>query len=455
MKKVYLILLSILFLSCATNKIVRWPSDSDEQKSRSLVAINKNSIFKDFLWTTPPVSCRKIENDFKFDNKNYSFEIKEDKLVISKEGITTIFDKLKSDESIYPNTEYLEPTTKVIPKWVPRTTTKVDTVPVSKTRTVPVTTYGANGTSSTSFQTEFYTDFENRVVTETKWVWEMHTEFSYTIPSFDYYKIELDRDTIFYIYEIDSEYYIQNPSYLLCKETNKSFWGDKEVNILFIDSNANGIYLESEDHVLFNIWNPYDPNDSYREISSLMDNRWYYSDILKEDLFLEFTQESGNINISYLNEKFIENENEGTLTINGIKEYKPDIFVNGKKYRIKDGKPFNSEYGNFNIKISTENYLDYLESYAIDEEEPNKVINYQLTDSATLLKIENIFSNNYFVTIKNDRYTKTYYNLKEINIPLGENIIEISVNGFTLSRTINTNISEIIKIDFEGEIKKL
>lgn len=453
-KKIYLLLISLLLSSCAT-QIVRWPSNSEEQKSRSLVKAKNESIFKDFLWTTPPISSKEIKDNFKFNNEAFSFTVIDDQLVIISDNKEYKFNKITSDGTIYPNTEHLIPTTKIVRKWVPKTKTVTETVPVQRTRTVPVTTFNADGSSSTSYRTEFYTAYETRFVTKTEWVWETHTEHSYTIPKFDYYNVELDNGMNFYVYELDNRYYLQNPSYLLCTEMNKSFWGEKEVNLIFIDSNSNGIFLETEDHILFNTWNPYDPNSSYREISYLMDNKWYYNDVLKEELYLDFSQDDKLINISYLNEEFIGNEKSGTLTVNGIANLDTKIYVNGKKYRIQDNKPFKAEYGQYNIKISLDNHVDYFDSFKIDNENKNHVIEYKTTEPAALLKVENIFSNNYFVNITNNKYSKTYYKLKKINLPYGENLVEINVNGFTLKKSINITKAEDIKIDFEEEIQYL
>lgn len=455
MKKTFVVLISFLLVSCMTNQIVRWPSKSDEQKSRYLEKKSNKSIFKDFLWTTPPVTSRKIENNFKFNDEDFTFNIINKQLLLIRNGNELKFDLIKSENNIYPNTEYLQSTTKTVQKWVPKTTTLPETVPVQKTRTVPVTTFGPNGAASTSFNTEYYTDFETRFVTKTDWVWEFETIKSYTIPDFDFYNIELDNEINFYIYNINNEYFLQNPSYLLCKETNKSFWGEKEVNLIFIDSNANGIFLEMDDQILFNTWNPYDPNDTYSEISYLMDNQWYYGEVLKNDLYLDFSIKNNLIYISYLNEKYIGNENLGSLTVTGIDMLKADIFLNGKKYNIKNDKAFKTEYGFFNMRIFLKNHVDYYDSFVVDDVNPDKVIKYKFTEPATLLKITNIFSKNYFVTINNKLGMKTYYNLKEINIPYGENEIDINVNGFSLKKNITASRPDTIEIDFEKEIKNI
>lgn len=455
MNKLYLIVtFNILLTSCAT-QIVRWPDKSDEQQSRSLEKVSNKSIFNDFLWTTPPTSAIEIESEFFFNNEAYSFEVNNEQLTIFKDDKKFEFSKMKSDGEIYPNTDFLEPTTKIVTKWVPKTRTVTETVPVQKTRTVPVTSFNADGTSSTSFQTEFYTDFETRFVTKTEWVWESYSELSYKVPRFEYFNVEIDSNTNFYIYVINDKYYLQNPSYLLCKEMNQSFWGEKEVNLIFIDSNANGIFLEEDDHILFNIWNPYDPDSSYKEISYLMDNKWYYLDTLKKELYLEFSMDADLINISYLNEEFIGNEKSGTLTINGIENLQTKTYVNGKKYNIKNNKPFNIEFGQFNIKVILANHVDYFDSFRIDDQNQHHIIKYNITEPAALLKIKNIFSNNYFVNISNSTYNKTYYKLKEINLPYGENFVEINVNGFSLKKTINVSSSEEIEIDFEDEIQKI
>lgn len=453
MKKFAPLLLCLLLASCAT-KIVRWPDKSPEKGSRTLAASENPDIFADFLWTTPPLTSRKIAENFRYAGREYSFRIEEGALLLSREGRTERFERQRSEGEIYPSTDYLEPATRTVYKWVPETRTVMESVPVSKTRSVPYTTTGMNGMMTTSYRTEFYTEIEHRFVTKTEWVWRSQVEHWYRVPSFDYYRIEREGELPFLIYEIDGETYLQNPGYLLCRETNKSFWGEKEINLLFIDTNADGNFLDPEDHMLFHSWNPYDPRSRHREISRLMDNKWYYTDALEQDLFLSFRLSDGGVALSYLNEAYIDNEEWGSLTVGGIEGLKPDIFLNGKEYNLKNDKPAAIQYGRFHMRIQLKKHLDYHCSFTVDEETPQVHIDYRETPPASLLKIRGIYSDNYFVTVTNSEGSRNYYKADEINIPLGENTVAISVNGFVLTRTIDTDSPRTVNIYFEEEIQK-
>ncbi|MDA3851129.1 MAG: hypothetical protein PF447_07620 [Spirochaetaceae bacterium] len=294
--------------------MVRWPDRSQEQQSRSLELEKKDNIFQDFLWTSPPMSARKIQSEFSFNGEDFKYTLENQLLELAYQGDSYSFELSTSDKDIYPNIGYLEEKSRIIQSWVPKTEIVAETVAVSKTRTVPVTSTDMDGNISTSFQTEFYTDFETRFVPKTSWQWESHTEYYYEVPSFQYYLIDLG-EIPFILYALEEqgepELFLQNPSYLLGSEINQGFWGDKDVNLLFIDSNNNGIYLEEQDHMLFNSWNPYDPNSHYQEISQVMDNLWYFTRDLKDNLFMDFSLEGKTLHIDYLNEEFVGNENIG------------------------------------------------------------------------------------------------------------------------------------------------
>ena len=53
---------------------------------------------------------------------------------------------------------------------------------------------------------------------------------------------------------------MQNPAYCKVTEQEQSFWGEKDMNIIFMDVNSDGIFFENNNKVLFNVWNPYDKN---------------------------------------------------------------------------------------------------------------------------------------------------------------------------------------------------
>lgn len=458
--RISLLFLPLILGSCLSfNRTVsRWPDRSEEQVSRNIPCEKKENIFSGFGWTTPPITSREIEDHFTFAGTEYSFSLENGLLNLQwdHESITLSAEK---SSGIYPDLSFLDPVNEIRHHWVPKTYHRMESVPVTKTRTVPVTTTGANGMISTSFRTEFYTDWEFHTVVETRMEWEATSVLTYHFPELEYYDVHLDDGTHFYIYQLAGQntekFLLQNPDYYHSVERNKNIWGvNRDMNLLFIDSNANGIYMEPEDHLLFHVWNPYDPDSQYSSVDRLIDNHWYPMVLMHENRFLDFTFDQDMLKIAYLNEEYMGNEALGVLTFTGLDELDAAIFLNGKRYRPIGSYEFPIEYGYYNLLIRLNEHMDFNESFLINAENPDYEIVYKPTEEACTLIIRNLFSESFSVTVTSDGYEDTFFNREILPLPLGDTTVEINVSGYTMVRSFHYDEPQEVSLNFEEEVKK-
>ncbi|WP_028973295.1 hypothetical protein [Spirochaeta cellobiosiphila] len=462
--------------SCSTflgsKNIVRWPDKYEEKVSRNILSTTHPSIFEDYQWTTPNLKSYKLvfhtENDKRmssltFDNTTYTIELTEDENLIISSGKEhhDVLNLETSSNDIYYDISTLDRVLTYKMRWVSKTTFETQSVMVTKTRSVPVTTFGPNGTSSTSFKTEFYTENEFRTVPVTKMEWESYPVYEYRIPQFEYYKFPVRNNRLsLYIYKVidgqKTSYYVQNPSYVVAEETQQALFGQKKVNILLLDNNCNGSYTDKEDLVMFNVWNPYSQNSTYRTLDKLNDNYWYKQELIENEKFMTFTIQDNHLQIDYANQYYVGNEEQGTLVLDNKTDLKVELTVNGKKYR--DAKPginnYSCELGLFNYVISTKGHLDYSGTFKLTSIEEPVNIEYVQQKEACILEIKNIFSKSYSVTVESENFNKTYYNVTKINVPIEKVKMMINVNGFIFSKEMNMKTGTNI-IDFEKEIKEL
>jgi len=458
--KISLLFLPLILGSCLSfNRTVsRWPDRSEEQVSRNIPCEKKENIFSGFGWTTPPIASREIEDQFSFGGKNYTFSLEKGLLHLQWDQGSIELTAERSN-GIYPDISFLEPVHEIRYHWVPKTYHRMESVPVTKTRTVPVTTTGPDGMISTSYTTEFYTDWEFHTVVETRMEWEASSVLTYHFPDLEYFDVHLEDGTHFYIYLLAGQntekFLLQNPDYYHSVEQNKNIWGvERDMNLLFIDSNANGIYMEPEDHVLFHVWNPYDQDSLYTSVDRLIDNHWYPVELMHKDRFLDFEINQNRLEIRYLNEEFINNEALGSLTFTGLEDLDAAIFLNGKRYRPLGSYTFPIEYGYYNLLIRVNEHMDYKESFLIHSENPDYEIAYSPTEEACTLNIQNLYSDSFSVTLRSEGYEETFFNRDSLPLPLGESTVEIHVSGYTMVRTYHFEESQEVSLDFEKEVQK-
>lgn len=460
-KRLVLLFLPLIFVSCLSfNRTVsRWPDRrNDEQISRSLPCEKKTDIFTGFGWTTPPIRSREVQDQFIFSDREYTFSLTEGIMHLQWDDRSMEI-SAESSRGIYPDMSFLTPVNEIQYQWVPKTYHRMESVPVTKSRSVPVTTIGANGMASTTFRTEFYTDWEFHTVVETRMEWEARSVRTYRFPELEYFNISLEDGTHFYLYHLVSEnsekFLLQNPEYYQSVESNKNIWGtDREMNLLFIDSNANGTYMDEEDHVLFNVWNPFDENSVYTSVNSIKDNYWYPVPIMRDDRFLKFSVEQNYLNIHYLNEEFMGSENTGKLIFTGLDEMEEAIFLNGKRYRSMGSYEFPIEYGYYNLRLSINQYKDFNASFVINEDNPVYRVDYTPTEPACTFIIRGLYTENFMVSILSGDQEEIYYNRDILPLPLGDVKVQIHVSGYTMEREFHFDEVQEVSLNFEEEIKQ-
>ena len=473
MKKVLFIILFavILLTSCTTlpgsSKIVRWSEDNKEMRSTSFKIESGKNIFNDYLWTAPNINS--IEIKFEDNRSVVNSGLLEYEFVIMGNNITLKNNNMNmtSVESISKNTYYydmqvLKLKTIQQQRWVPYTTHELQTVPVMKTRTVPVTTIGANGMPSTSFRTETYSDMETRTVPVTKYRWETYYTKTLDIPEYKYYRFDINDEITFLLYKIEvsgeTKYYLQNVAYKYVVYPGEGYFGDKEMKIIFTDNDSNGLFFDSIDNMYFNSWNPYNKKSKYIPVKGFIENKWYSLKYVEKNkmLIFDYDENYDTLSIGNLNDNYVGNKMTGRLIINNLKNKKAVLYLNGNKYRttkVETGRK--CEYGKYVLRIVNPGFNDYETVFEINYNNPEVVIDYKEPDKAGVLKIENIFSDNFSVSVLTEKTEeKIYNNQKEISILEGPCEIEIYYDGFIYRKKLDVKCGMEYILDFEEELKK-
>lgn len=440
--------------------ITRWSKKTDEDVSRVIPVERHPDIFADFAWTTPSIKSVKVQDHFSFNGHNYSFAVSGETLSLTAGGRTTAFGERKSKGKYYYDISRLKYDTVSRQRWVPKTVFVTESVPVQKTRQVPQTSFDAKGMAHTSYRMEFYTDWEFRTTTKTNWVWETYYERVVIVPEAVYFDVFGESGDHFLIYKTGEDavvsYYLQNPEYYLATEKNNTLFGVKDVALLCIDADSDGVFLSARDKILFNVWNPYSKDSRYRSIAQIMDNYWYQTGFISNNFFMDFALGDSGLAVDYANEKFIDGKAFGTVTVNNLPaNLKAKVMINGKNYGLKSGKARKSEYGKYRMVISVPGHLDYESLYAIDGSCPQKTVDYELTAPAGTIQITNVFSPQYKVMVENASYSNVYFTPKAFNLPYGTFTLTVSVDGFQLVKEISVGDGATIAIDFEKELKAL
>lgn len=450
------ILCAVALASCSS-LITRWPESSDEKISRDLPVERKDDVFSGFLWTTPDLRAREVSGAFSFNGKDYRMSEKAGSLTVSSGSVSRDF-QLVSSNVVYRDLSALAPQTVTRHRWVPRTKFVHERIPVTKTRMVPRTSFDAKGNAHTTMHTEFYTDWETRMVTKTDWEWESYQERFYLIPESKYYDVSFPDGDRFFIYRVERNggvsFFLQNPAYYLARETNESLFGEKDVAVMFVDADADGSFLGDEDAVLFNVWNPYDKASRYRSLSQVMDNQWYSIAEMRRDYFLSFFISDGVLRIAYENEGFVGSKGRGTFVIDYPADEGVECFLNGKEYSCKSGKPRPIEYGKYRLVAKSPGRLDYEEVFLVDGDHPSHAVSYVAQTEAATVALDHIYAKRYRVSVKGGGYQKTVENQKEFCVPLGKSIVTVFVDGFQLVKELDLASTDRVVIDFESEISK-
>lgn len=259
-----------------------------------------------------------------------------------------------SEQNYYYNIDILGTKKEWRSKYVSETYWTTERVQVSKTRSVqkyvPVTkTRQVYDSFTKTWTTEFYTDYEwqtqmetywdleDRSMLKTRWVWKDVSVTIVDIPEYDIYLSQLDDGNKIAVYKIEEDgqtaCYFQNVSYLTSRETEESIWGSKEIKLIFIDTDSNGIFFEDNDAMLFNTWNPYAEDSKYQNITAFMDNYRYRMSDSEKEAFLTFNtpDDYHSLVIRNANTAYIDTDKTGTINIDNV-DPSMTILINGKEY---------------------------------------------------------------------------------------------------------------------------
>jgi hypothetical protein len=451
----------LLYSSCSTT-ITRWGGGKYEVKDQTIKHDLKPNIFSEYGWTRPNIESKKIEftnseSEIYWEGKKYvlkQIDSRNISLLNTENSDSAVnAEERMSNNDIYYNKSILKIITVYKQRWVSYTTYRSESVPVQRTRQVSYSEYNyATKSNQTRYRTEYYTAYEYRSVPRTDWRWETYTERDVEIPSYKYYSFMLDNSRLL-VYKIlkDStyEYYIQNSAYLIGRDAEK-------LSYVSIDGNANGLYNDAEDQIMFNSWNPYSRGSSYRKPKiSFLDNFWFTYNSLKEDFMLDIVSDEEKFNFIYENNVYHKNKQKGRIKFTDLPK-KVNVTINGKPYKLKNNKKYKIQYGKFNINVIRDGYLDYGVSTIVNNTNKLSIVRYEPTIEAGKIVIENIFLDNFFVTVTNDEgYEKTQLNAKLLVVPKGTNKVKIYATGVTFEYTIDVAARKVIVLDFEEELKKL
>jgi len=457
MHKNVIIFLTLLFTSLGNAQTIqRWTLGKSEITSKTIPTKIRTNIFQDYLWTKPDLGSK----EFYFTNgktlinwKGKSWEIKKNEdstiTVSNNELISITSNLLLSNGDMYYDKSKLKLKPEIKQRWVSYLTYVSQTLPVTRYRNVTSYQYNAStGTSTPVYRMQSYIAYETKQVPQTRWKWENYTVYTLDIPNYNYYSFIFSDSTQLFVYEDSGKYFLQTPSYSLSEDENG-------ISYIITDNNTNGILAEIDDAILFNSWNPYSKFSKYKKVPFFKDNSWYNLKFLFEENFLSTEIIDSHLVMNYRNEKYSDSKEKGKLILTNLPK-DAEVKINGKYYKSKKKGKYKSEYGLFKINISRKGYLDFEELYEINEENMIQNIIYKPQGIASIFKLKNLFKDDYFVTISNkDNYHKTYHNLKQVNVPIGDIDVEIYTDGSVLTKKMNSKKSEIIEFDYESEIQKV
>lgn len=459
MYKIVLLMFSfIAFIRLDAQTIKRWKTNKAELNNTVFSFKLEENIFDKFDWTFPEIKARKLV----FDERGTSEQLMgTEKLIFSKEGeklkLTTsdgesyISAQELSNGKMYYNKTVLKWKTEYRNAWKSKTVYTSQTVAVPRTRMVTTYSYNSNGVSTPSYRNETYFVNESRQVPSTEWYYDRQATLVLDIPKYNTYKFSLQNGLHIIVYEDKNQYFIQNTSFLIGQ-------GEDDLNYLFIDANNNGQFLDSEDKIMFNSWNPYSESSKFKGAGVFKDNNWYDLVDLSNNNFVYFNlnEKESTIQLEYENSEYNEEKDKGKVTFENLpKDAK--LYVNGEEYKIKkETAKFKSEYGKFKIRIANKGFLDFEKIYFLDSDNPEIIISYEETSPAGSLLITNIFEQDFFVNIEVDgnKFTNLK-NITELNLPQGNVKVSIFSNGFLLEKELIVEKGVEYILDYEAELVKL
>ncbi len=463
MLRFFLILLAFALTtahsSVAQKKIKRNRQLQGVLDSTELKLVRNADVFSDFGWLKPDIRSQQIDigsGSATVSNGSKTIEFsKENNTGIKLEtNATTLVAQSEECDKCYYDISILKMKPVVTTQWVPVTTYQSQMVPVSKTRMV--TRYQYNYSTKTSqavYSSESYTAYESRSVPKTTYQYKSTTTYVLDIPKTTVYRFKnvFEEDDQLLVYEVgenEKSYYLQPISYVMATT-------DDKINYVFIDVDGNDSFLDDVDKVVFNTWNPYSKDSKFRAMPHFKENRWYPISELKNRYFIEFENVGDHAVFSTnRNNKFKDEKGYGKIKIPDVPE-ECVLEVNGRRFK-KLEKDLKCQFGCYLFTIKRTGHLDFNQSVCVTKENPEITVAYAETSLGKEVKIENIFSTNFFVTVKGESgFESTYYNQKSFQVPNEKVFISLDNDGFVLEQEFKMDTITDLVINYEDKIKKI
>jgi hypothetical protein len=410
-----IVLLSFLFLFVPSSysQLVKRTPCSIEINHAPIHARIHGNVFRDFGWLRPEVTGKKFsfsENSYFFMMSGSAFQLHKYDETMHLEGRGTASLVLKdSSNTTYYDIHALSRKPENIQKWI--------------------ATQPGN------------------------WEWQSAPDSTLQIPTYSYYSFAVHDNMIVTVYEVknakgETDYFIQNSSYLMA--TN-----NKGINYILLDADCNGSFTDLSDKILFNSWNPYNHESTYKPIPGFKENTWYDQSYLYYTCFLNILYQNDKLTIRCENDHYADQTQTGTISFSKIPK-KSTLLINDSPYTYtKKSFSLPAEFGMYKTTIIQKGYMNIETTFTLNETNPEEKIICPKAAPAGELLLRNIFSGHYFVTLYYPNGThRIYYNTSTFILPPGEYQLAVNMDGYELPCRVKIFKNKMSEVDIKEELAK-
>jgi hypothetical protein len=421
----------------------------------------KRDIFTDYDWLRPDVKSQPLAlaggaATATYAGQTLAFQLAGDSLVLTAGGRRQAA-HLETRTDCYPNLARLKLRPVTVSMMVPQYSMSMVTVPVIQYRSVTTYSYNASThTSQSHTSSQSYTTYQSRYTPRTTYTYRPSTTYKLDVPEAKVYAF---RDVLapgdeFLVYRAteggQTAYYVQSVSYLQATTAGG-------INYLLLDQDGNGSFFDAQDQVAFNTWNPYKKSAVFRSLRYFKGNRWYSHAYLKDQHFISLVPDAAlaTLHSQDLNRAYYAGRQHGELTFANLPE-DCTLEIGGESYPYrKFKKGIDCRYGHYNLLVKRPGYLDYRQTVEVSAATPKPLVQYPSAQATGKpVKLSNIFSNNYFVTVSDDQgYEATYFNTRDFVAPARAVKTEVDNEGHTYEQTADLAQVETLAIDYEKALK--
>jgi len=222
--------------------------------------------------------------------------------------------------------------------------------------------------------------------------------------------------------------------------------------VMLIDANADGQYAGDQDRVLFNTWNPYVKNSTHSELPGITDNIWFDVKWLREDRLMGFTidKTAKTVFVSNANSRYIKVSSKGKIAVSGLNSKEMVVYLNGGSYGIPSSGLFenNIEYGIYNIRIRRKGYLDFTQTFEVNDQNPMVKIAYTDTQKAGTFVLVHAFKQWKLSASDGINSPVTVYNANELSLLPGKYAITIIGDGVNIQKDVEFELGQTLTYNF-------